>query len=308
MKDFNWERFKENRIAVHCDTEEKAKDFLQECDKRGIVWADGISPASESNYEKYKNKTCYNYYPSNTIQGLRYDEIDFFKEYDYDIIEWEIEEKTGDRKMKLLELLEAGKKVTHKDMFIDKDAGYLVLENDKIIYYLDGKNLGEIELTFKDFTSADWEEYKEKPKYKTNFDMERNEIYNYICDDGDIIEVAYDNHRLDTELLENFNAFKDEELAKYIQAKQLLERKLMMFSYLNGADKIDWKNTHETKYYIERFCNHYNDKLEIATDYTFDFMDDNRVYFKTKEVAEEALELYKNEIDKAMKMRKEFGF
>lgn len=210
--------------------------------------------------------------------------------------------------MKLLELLEAGKKVTHKGMFMDKAAGYLVLEGDKIMYYLNGKNLGEIQLTFKDFTSTVWEEYKEKPKYKTNFDMKENEIYNCICDDGDIINVAYDNHRLDTDLLENFNAFKDKKLAKYIQFKQLLERKLIVFSYLNGASEIDWKNTNEKKYYIECYYNHYKDKLEIATDYTYDFMDDDRVYFKTEEVAEEALELYKNEIEKVMKMRKEFGF
>lgn len=38
MKNFNWEEFKRGNIAVHCDTKEKAKDFLKKCDKEGIRW------------------------------------------------------------------------------------------------------------------------------------------------------------------------------------------------------------------------------------------------------------------------------
>lgn len=41
MKNFNWEEFKNGEIAVHCDTEEKANDFLKECNKQGITWTDG---------------------------------------------------------------------------------------------------------------------------------------------------------------------------------------------------------------------------------------------------------------------------
>ena len=55
---FNWEDFKNGKIAVHCDTEEKAKDFVKECYKYGIKWL------CEANYdatfwEKYENDTFY---------------------------------------------------------------------------------------------------------------------------------------------------------------------------------------------------------------------------------------------------------
>lgn len=37
MKKFNWKEFKnkDNKIAVHCKTEEEAKDFARECMSMG---------------------------------------------------------------------------------------------------------------------------------------------------------------------------------------------------------------------------------------------------------------------------------
>ena len=32
----DWEEFKKGKIAVHCDTEEKAKDFVDKCYEKGI--------------------------------------------------------------------------------------------------------------------------------------------------------------------------------------------------------------------------------------------------------------------------------
>lgn len=308
MKNFNWERFKKHKIAVHCDTEEKAKDFLQECDKRGINWIDGESSLSDTYYEDFEEETCYKYSEDEFGKGLVHFYIQYHIKYNYKIIKWEIEENTGGRKMKLLELLEAGKKATNDGMNMDGDTGYLVLEGDKILYYFNGENLGETTLDFKQLTGLYWYEYKEEPKYKTNFDMKEIELYHYNTIFNKTASKVNIGDAFDESILKNFNVFKDRKLAEYIQAKQLLERKLMIFSYLNGADEIDWKNTNEIKYYIEYYCNHYNDKLEIATDYTFDFMEDNLVYFKTKEIAEKALELYRGEIEEVMRIRKELGF
>lgn len=36
--EFNWEDFKNGKIAVHCKTEEKAKEFIKQCYKHGIKW------------------------------------------------------------------------------------------------------------------------------------------------------------------------------------------------------------------------------------------------------------------------------
>ena len=55
---FNWEDFKNGKIAVHCDTEEKAKDFVKECYKYGIKW---LCEANDDAtfWKKYENDTFY---------------------------------------------------------------------------------------------------------------------------------------------------------------------------------------------------------------------------------------------------------
>ena len=35
---FNWEDFKNGKIAVHCKTEEEAKKFIRQCYKHGLKW------------------------------------------------------------------------------------------------------------------------------------------------------------------------------------------------------------------------------------------------------------------------------
>lgn len=58
MKDFDWEKFKKGKIAVHCDAEEKAKDFLKECYDYGIKW-----------FPPDENDTCWEEYKENTYYG-----------------------------------------------------------------------------------------------------------------------------------------------------------------------------------------------------------------------------------------------
>ena len=40
---FNWDEFKDadNKIAVHCKTEEEAKDFCKRMYEHGMKWRDG---------------------------------------------------------------------------------------------------------------------------------------------------------------------------------------------------------------------------------------------------------------------------
>lgn len=84
---FDWDRFKNGEIAVHCDTEEKAKHFLKECDKQGIMWS--IDRANHhTNYDVYYETTCYR-----TIGGkLTYCDIEHFKRKGIEIIKWEVKE------------------------------------------------------------------------------------------------------------------------------------------------------------------------------------------------------------------------
>ena len=65
----DWQAFKRGEFAVRCDTKDKARAFLTECRKRGLLWADDdqIKP-NKTYWRKYKENTCY--YCSS--DGLKY--------------------------------------------------------------------------------------------------------------------------------------------------------------------------------------------------------------------------------------------
>lgn len=48
MQNLNWDDFENGKIAVNCDTEEKAEFFLKECFLRGIKWTE--NPGNLSTY------------------------------------------------------------------------------------------------------------------------------------------------------------------------------------------------------------------------------------------------------------------
>lgn len=58
----DWESFKAGKFAVHCDTEEKAKAFLKECDEHGIKWCSGHKTSSFTNWKDYRENTYYRFY------------------------------------------------------------------------------------------------------------------------------------------------------------------------------------------------------------------------------------------------------
>ena len=80
---FNWDEFKNknNKIAVHCKTEEEAIDFCKQMYKHGMVWAPGSSYLSYTRYGVYRDKTCYG-------GDGRHRSYDCFKKYKYKILEW----------------------------------------------------------------------------------------------------------------------------------------------------------------------------------------------------------------------------
>lgn len=83
MKKFNWKEFKnkDNKIAVHCKTEEEAIDFCKQMYKHGMVWASGCSYLSYTRYEVYRDKTCY-------AGNGGYQSYDYSEKYKYKILEW----------------------------------------------------------------------------------------------------------------------------------------------------------------------------------------------------------------------------
>lgn len=83
MKKFNWNEFKnkDNKIAVHCKTEEEAKDFCERMHKQGMNWCSGESYLKETNYEEYKGETCY-------VGFGMFASYRYYNSEGYEILEW----------------------------------------------------------------------------------------------------------------------------------------------------------------------------------------------------------------------------
>jgi hypothetical protein len=81
----DWEGFKSGKFAVHCDTEEKAKAFLKECDEQGIKWCTNtkISDQKETRWDIYKNNTSYGCDSFWSDGGLMFGTFDNIPKIDY---------------------------------------------------------------------------------------------------------------------------------------------------------------------------------------------------------------------------------
>lgn len=81
MKKFNWDEFKnkDSKIAVHCKSEEEAKDFCKRMHEHGMKWCSGESYLKETYYSECE-ETCY-------IRG-EFSEHWYYKSNGYEILEW----------------------------------------------------------------------------------------------------------------------------------------------------------------------------------------------------------------------------
>lgn len=57
--EFNWEDFKNGKIAVHCKTEEEAKEFIKQCYKHGMKWC--YSNENITHWDDVSEKNYYTY-------------------------------------------------------------------------------------------------------------------------------------------------------------------------------------------------------------------------------------------------------
>lgn len=82
MKKFNWNEFqnKDNRIAVHCKTEEEAVDFCKQMHEHEMKWCNGESYLKNTNYNTHHEGTCY-------YGNGEYSSRDFAEKYNYKILE-----------------------------------------------------------------------------------------------------------------------------------------------------------------------------------------------------------------------------
>lgn len=83
MRKFNWDEFKnkDNKIAVHCKTEEEAKDFCRQMHGQGMKWSNGESYLKNTIYDMFNERTCY-------YGDGKYSSLDFAENNNYKILEW----------------------------------------------------------------------------------------------------------------------------------------------------------------------------------------------------------------------------
>ena len=79
------------KVAVHCDTEEKAKAYFALEDSFGTIWANG-EKLERTRWEFYNKETCYARFKDGTV-GIGY--LQWFKDEGYKIVEFELDEPNG---------------------------------------------------------------------------------------------------------------------------------------------------------------------------------------------------------------------
>lgn len=92
-----------DKLAIHCDTEEKAKQLLKAFDKMGKKWASGQSYLEVNCWNGYEENTCYS--NNNGYAFINWYKENNYKIYDFeDVIFFEEEKLKMKRKIKLRDM------------------------------------------------------------------------------------------------------------------------------------------------------------------------------------------------------------
>lgn len=186
--------------------------------------------------------------------------------------------------LEAIELMKQGKKVSIVDA-----AGFYQIKDGRIwLTYPTSKVTGEV--LFFDLSNT-YCEYIE-PKPLTGWERVDGKMYNVILvnDLGKSMECGQFK---DYMYYKQANYFSTKEKAEEINFKQTLFRKLQRFSDENGGNEIDLDND-DRKYFI----NYYSKGEKLSVDFTYRLYNFGQVYFASKEIAEEAIELFHDELIK----------
>ena len=189
--------------------------------------------------------------------------------------------------LEAIELMKQGKKVSIVDA-----AGFYQIKDGRIwLTYPTSKVTGEV--LFFDLSNT-YCEYIE-PNPLTGWErVDRGQDYCYINGSMDAKNTVEANYEIDKTTYEKANYFSTKEKAEEINFKQTLFRKLQRFSDENGGKEIDWENTNQKKYCI-LYCHSFK---ELQSDFTWVRQNQGQIYFISKEIAEKAIELFRDELIK----------
>lgn len=159
----------------------------------------------------------------------------------------------------------------------------IVLDNGKELVLSDelARQINEEISKAETKKSTGWERVDE---YKEYWYVERNDyVYSFT-------------ERLDANddvIYEKANYFASKELAEKVAFRQTLERKLMRFSAEHDGDKIDWASEN-AKYYIVYDA----EENDLDWSSAYEIVRFGQIYFYKKEVAQLAIETFKDDLIK----------
>lgn len=81
-------RFKSEKIAVHCNTQEEYDELMKLLEKYDFRWTSSLKPTFPNYFEKYKNKTYIEFDNLSFFKGLGYCNKKHYKEKNYELIEY----------------------------------------------------------------------------------------------------------------------------------------------------------------------------------------------------------------------------
>ena len=156
--------------------------------------------------------------------------------------------------------------------------------------------------TFQTNFNTKLEELKkeiENEKNKKKPFIKEGQEYYFIDSTGDVRFDFWNNHPVNQQRLDFGNIFPyteeiEEDVRKEVELiaeRKKLQSEMEMFARQNN-NKIDWDNVDQKKWYL--YIRHYNN--EITLEYTYYCRELNTTYFTSKEIAQKALDKFKDEI------------
>lgn len=157
---FNFVDWKDKRVAMHCKTEEEAKDFCRVMHKAGMKWCSGERFLDNSKWKHFNIDTCYNF--NNQTLATFND----YRAIGYTLLEWSDYMNKEFTKQDL----------KNGDICVRKDGnvGIAIPEHNSIVFQCSRDDTGHYKLNLKNCVSDKLDivkVYRPSKNYQCSFDI-----------------------------------------------------------------------------------------------------------------------------------------
>ena len=169
---------------------------------------------------------------------------------------------------------------------------YFCKQINEVVEVKEGNIVGiKTNLNLASLLHMDFEEYVPTVNPYTRGDVDNT--YYLIAPNSIVHHVREKRYCVDDTMFEAINYFNSKNYAEYIAFKETLMRKLDKFAWENNAKAVTWGDG-STKYYI--IFSHIDNELIVRG--VSMYMSNNIIYFTSHEIAEKALEEFKEDLIK----------